>query len=109
MSESRTPFDYLAGCSKPGLESFELSRLNQVANLRKELREVVEEWIEAEVQARLARWILERRRGRDEALIRFPEPATERHGESRAAQSLARAGKGSRHSRQNLSAYGACR
>jgi hypothetical protein len=95
MSESKTPFDYLAGCSKPGLESFELSRLSQAARLRKEMREIVEEWIEAEVQARLARWLLERRRNQDEALISFPNPCADSSHESHPArQSLVRTRKG---------------
>ena len=61
----RTPpsFDYLLTCSQAGLESFELSRLNRISNVRKQLHELLEEWIEAEVDARLARWLLEGKRG----------------------------------------------
>jgi len=36
--------------------------LNRAANLRKELRQMLEEWIESEVAARLSRWVLECRR-----------------------------------------------
>lgn len=94
MSESKPVFDYLQSCSQPSLESFELSRLSQVAKLRKELREVVEEWIEAEVQARLARWLLERQRARDQALIPFPKSLAKSSDESRPGpRSLLRAGK----------------
>jgi hypothetical protein len=57
-----SPLEYLVTSSEDALETFELSRLNRSANLRKELRDVVEEWIEAEIQSRLARWILECRR-----------------------------------------------
>ncbi len=71
MSESKPPLKYLADCSEASLESFELSRLNQIANLRKELREVLDEWVEAEVQVRLARRILEDRRARDATPIAF--------------------------------------
>ncbi|MGB8592700.1 MAG: hypothetical protein WA755_04550 [Candidatus Acidiferrales bacterium] len=63
MSHAKPPFHYLGTCSKISLESFELSRLNRVANLRRELQETADEWIEAEVEARLARWLLEHRRG----------------------------------------------
>ncbi|MGA8306433.1 MAG: hypothetical protein WB723_12200 [Candidatus Acidiferrales bacterium] len=35
--------------------------MNAVANLRKELHEIFEEWVEAEVQARLAQWLLARK------------------------------------------------
>jgi len=75
MSESRRRVEYLLRCSKPSLESFELSRLNQIANLRKEFRSLVEAWIEAEVEARLARWVLEHRCGEEseQGLIVFPE------------------------------------
>ncbi len=54
--------EYLVTSSEAALETFELARLNKSANLRKELRDVVEEWIEAEIQSRLARWILDCRR-----------------------------------------------
>jgi hypothetical protein len=62
MGAAQPPFEFFITSSQTSLESFELSRLNAVANLRKELRQVVDEWIEAEIQARMARWILERRR-----------------------------------------------
>ena len=62
MGDTRLPLEYMVSSSQSALESMELGRLNQVSNLRKELREVLEEWIDCEVDARLARWILERRR-----------------------------------------------
>jgi hypothetical protein len=49
----------LAECSKPTLESIELARLNRAADLRKEMQEVTDEWIEAQAEARLARWLIE--------------------------------------------------
>src|SRR5579862_8806736 len=55
------PLEYLFTSSEASIESFHLSRLNTVANLRKELLEVFEEWVEAEVQARLAQWLLARK------------------------------------------------
>jgi hypothetical protein len=61
------PLEYLVTSSQAGLENFELVRLNTIANLRKELGDLVEEWIEAETQSRLARWILECRRTQDTA------------------------------------------
>jgi hypothetical protein len=95
MSESKPVFDYLQTCSQQSLESFELSRLSQVANLRKELRDVVAEWVEAEVQARLARWLLERWRTREQVLIPFPDPLAEPIDDARPEhRSLLRAGKG---------------
>ncbi len=55
------PLEYLLTSSVASIESFHLSRMNAVANLRKELHEIFEEWVEAEVQARLARWLLARK------------------------------------------------
>ena len=55
------PLEYLFTSSGASIESFHLSRLNAVANLRKELHKIFEEWVEAEVQARLAQWLLARK------------------------------------------------
>ena len=59
MGVTRPPLEYLATCSKIALESFELSRLNEASNLRKEVQQILQGWIDTEVDARLARWILE--------------------------------------------------
>ncbi len=54
----QTPsLSYFLTSSDTSLESFELSRLNSVSNLRKEMNDVMEEWVEAEVQARFARMV----------------------------------------------------
>jgi hypothetical protein len=63
MRATRPPVDYLASCSKSSLESLELSRLNVAANLRKQFHQILNDLIESEVDARLARTILEWRRG----------------------------------------------
>jgi hypothetical protein len=65
MGPTRPPLDYLATCSQMSLEGVELSRLNRAANLRKEFEEILDEWIDSEVDARLARTILEWRRRQD--------------------------------------------
>lgn len=44
------------------LEGFELSRLNRISNLRKEFHQLLAEWIEFEIEARFARWVLDYRR-----------------------------------------------
>ena len=59
MGVTRPPLEYLATCSKIALESFELSRLNEASNYRKEVQQILQGWIDTEVDARLARWILE--------------------------------------------------
>jgi hypothetical protein len=65
MSETLPPLDYLATCSNISLEAFELARLNRAANLRKEIRQALDEWIRAEGEAQFARWLLEHRRASD--------------------------------------------
>jgi hypothetical protein len=65
MITVQPPLEYLITSSQAGLESFEHSRLWRCGNLRKELRDLFEECIEAETQARVARWILECRRNQD--------------------------------------------
>lgn len=55
------PWDYLHQASNPSLESFELSRLNHAANLRKEIYALLEQWIEETCAAFLARWVREDR------------------------------------------------
>jgi hypothetical protein len=56
------PWDYLHEASDPSLESFELSRLNHAANLRKEIAALLEQWIEETAEAFLARWLREDRK-----------------------------------------------
>ncbi len=67
MSATRPPLDYLVNCSQMSLESVELSRLNLASNLRKEFQQILEEWIDSEVDARLARSVLEWRRAQSSA------------------------------------------
>lgn len=58
MKTDKPMLEYLATCSKITLESFVLARLNDCANLRKELNEVLDELIEVDIQSRIAEWIL---------------------------------------------------
>ncbi|MGH9679513.1 MAG: hypothetical protein ACRD4Y_06155, partial [Candidatus Acidiferrales bacterium] len=62
MRTTQLPLEYLVRASKETLESFELTRLNRAANFRKEARDVLNDWVQAEVESRLARFVLERRR-----------------------------------------------
>jgi hypothetical protein len=62
MRATRPSIHYLANCSKSALESLELSRLNLAANLRKQFHQVLSELIDHEVDARLARAIMDWRR-----------------------------------------------
>jgi hypothetical protein len=62
MRKKPAPFQYLLECSQMSLEDFELARLDRAANLRKQLRDIAEEWVEAEVEAQLAHWVRGNRR-----------------------------------------------
>ena len=62
MRDIQLPLEHLLTSSQPSLEEFELSRLACSSNLRKEICQVLDEWVEAEVGARLTRWILQHRR-----------------------------------------------
>jgi|SRR5690242_4090812 len=55
------PWDFLHEASSTSLESFELSRLNHTANLRKEIAALLEQWIAEAAEALLARWVREDR------------------------------------------------
>jgi hypothetical protein len=55
------PWDYLHQASAPSLESFELSRLNHAANVRREITALIDQWVEDTAQALLARWVREDR------------------------------------------------
>jgi len=59
MGSTHPPLESLLNLSQNCLEGFELSRLNRISNLRKEFREILDEWIEFEIESRFARWILQ--------------------------------------------------
>ena len=56
------PIDYLRQASPSSLESFELSRLNHAANLRREISTLIDQWIQESSEALLARWVLDHRK-----------------------------------------------
>lgn len=53
------PWNYLCEASVTSLQSYELSRLNHAANLRKQIGALLEQWVEENTSALLARWLLE--------------------------------------------------
>jgi hypothetical protein len=55
------PWDFLRQASNSSLQSFELSRLNNAANLRREIGHLMDQWLEETAQAMLARWLLDHR------------------------------------------------
>jgi hypothetical protein len=75
MKTNQPLLDYLATCSEISLQAFELGRLNEVANLRQQLTQQIaatlDEIVEADIQARIARWIGDRRRQAPRRSSRF--------------------------------------
>lgn len=67
MRHPQLALEYLVTCSQTSLEGFELARLNQISSFRKELGELQDQWIEAEVAARLARLLLEHHRAESQS------------------------------------------
>jgi hypothetical protein len=63
VSSYRTqpPWEFLLSASRASLQSYELSRLSHAANLRKEIAALVEQWIEENSSAMLARWLMQYR------------------------------------------------
>jgi hypothetical protein len=58
---SQPPWEFLLSASRNSLQSFELSRLDHAANLRKEISALIEQWMEENAAAMLARWLMEQR------------------------------------------------
>jgi len=55
------PVDYLRECSNTSLRYFEMSKLEHVANLRRELAVLLDQMMEESALALFARWMLEGR------------------------------------------------
>src|ERR1700723_3032220 len=86
MRNKTSGFQYLLECSQMSLEDFELARLDRAARLRKQMREIAEQWIEAAVEAQLAQWVRVNRRTADR---RDPEDTQTHTRHSLSASSAA--------------------
>jgi hypothetical protein len=58
---TQPPWEFLLSASRNSLQSYELSRLSHAANLRKEIGALLDQWIEENACAMLARWLIEQR------------------------------------------------
>jgi hypothetical protein len=58
---TQPPWEFLLSASRNSLQSFELSRLAHAANLRKEINALIDQWMEENAAALLARWLMEQR------------------------------------------------
>jgi hypothetical protein len=61
VRSTQPPWEFLLSASRNSLQSFELSRLAYASNLRKEITALIDQWMEENAAAMLARWLLEQR------------------------------------------------
>ena len=59
--KTQPPWEFLLSASSNSLQSYELSRLNHAANLRKEITQLLDSWLEENTAAMLARWLMQQR------------------------------------------------
>ncbi|MGA2429075.1 MAG: hypothetical protein ABSH13_11315 [Candidatus Acidiferrum sp.] len=59
--KTQPPWDFLRSASRASLQSYELSRLSHAANVRKEIVQLLDVWMEETSAALLARWLMEQR------------------------------------------------
>jgi hypothetical protein len=59
--KTQPPWEFLVSASRNSLQSYELSRLSHAANLRKEITQLLDSWLEENTAAMLARWLMEHR------------------------------------------------
>ncbi len=55
--KTQPPWEFLLSASRNSLQSYELSRLSHAANLRKEISALLDQWLEENASAMLARWL----------------------------------------------------
>ena len=55
------PWEFLLSASRNSLQSYELSRLSHAANLRKEIGALLDQWLEENACAMVARWLMQHR------------------------------------------------
>jgi hypothetical protein len=61
VHKTQPPWEFLLSASRKSLQSYELSRLSHAANLRKEIGQLLDSWLEENSAAMLARWLMEQR------------------------------------------------
>lgn len=59
-SKQEVNWEFLLASSKTTLQAFEMSRLNLAANVRKEIVQLLDAWVNENSNALLARWLIER-------------------------------------------------
>jgi hypothetical protein len=61
IHKTEPPWEFLLSASRNSLQSYELSRLSHAANLRKEIGQLLDSWLEENAAAMLARWLMQQR------------------------------------------------
>jgi len=61
VGDTQPPLEYLVASSQSSLESYVLSRVAKLAELRQEIHKLVNEWVQIQGDERTARWILKYR------------------------------------------------
>ena len=59
-SKQEVNWEFLLASSKSTLQAYEQSRLNFAANVRKEIAQLLDTWVDESSSALLARWLIER-------------------------------------------------
>ena len=59
--KTQPPWEFLLSASRTSLQSYELTRLSHAANLRKEIGTLLDQWLDENAYAMLARWLMEQR------------------------------------------------
>lgn len=59
--KTQPPWDFLLSASRTALQSYELTRLSHAVNLRKEIGALLDQWLDENACAMLARWLMEHR------------------------------------------------
>ena len=76
VHKAQPPWEFLLSASRTSLQSFELSRLSHAANLRKEITQLLDSWLEENSAAMLARWLMEQREEQREQTLHAPGAQT---------------------------------
>jgi hypothetical protein len=61
IHKTQPPWEFLLSASRNSLQSYELSRLSHAANLRKEIMQLLDCWLEENSAAMLARLLMQER------------------------------------------------
>jgi len=71
---TQPPWEFLLTASRNTLSSYELSRLAHASNLRKEISSLLDQWMDENANALVARWLIEQRERTVHAADSLPAP-----------------------------------